>query len=78
MCEMQLADCDLLAPDCAPEAAWRRPVIRCCSPFPVPIHLDSPAGVAVPAEHGGLGLGYLQHCIAMEELSRASGSGVLA
>jgi alkylation response protein AidB-like acyl-CoA dehydrogenase len=33
------------------------------------------AGVTVPVEHGGLGLGYLQHCIAMEELSRASGSG---
>lgn len=25
-------------------------------------------------EHGGLGLGYLYHCIAMEEISRASGS----
>jgi len=33
------------------------------------------AGITVPTEHGGLGLGYLQHCIAMEELSRASGSG---
>lgn len=29
----------------------------------------------MPTEHGGLGLGYLHHCIAMEELSRASGSG---
>ena len=29
----------------------------------------------MPAEQGGLGLGYLHHCIAMEELSRASGSG---
>ena len=25
-------------------------------------------------EYGGLGLGYLEHCIAMEEISRASGS----
>lgn len=25
-------------------------------------------------EYGGLGLGYLYHCIAMEEISRASGS----
>lgn len=29
----------------------------------------------MPVEQGGLGLGYLHHCIAMEELSRASGSG---
>ncbi len=36
------------------------------------------AGITVPAELGGLGLGYLQHCIAMEELSRASGSGEAA
>lgn len=27
----------------------------------------------MPVEDGGLGLGYLYHCIAMEELSRASG-----
>jgi len=25
-------------------------------------------------QYGGLGLGYLYHCIAMEEISRASGS----
>ncbi|KAI7841634.1 hypothetical protein COHA_004654 [Chlorella ohadii] len=35
-------------------------------------------GVTVPTEHGGLGLGYLHHCIAMEELSRASGSVALS
>ncbi|PSC68944.1 Isovaleryl-dehydrogenase [Micractinium conductrix] len=35
-------------------------------------------GVTVPAERGGLGLGYLHHCIAMEELSRASGSVALS
>ncbi|XP_057483598.1 isovaleryl-CoA dehydrogenase, mitochondrial isoform X3 [Actinidia eriantha] len=29
-------------------------------------------------EYGGLGLGYLYHCIAMEELSRASGSVALS
>ncbi|RWR95575.1 isovaleryl-CoA dehydrogenase, mitochondrial [Cinnamomum micranthum f. kanehirae] len=28
----------------------------------------------LPKEYGGLGLGYLYHCIAMEEISRASGS----
>jgi hypothetical protein len=31
-------------------------------------------GVTAPQEHGGLGLGYAEHCVAMEELSRASGS----
>ncbi|KAG1665660.1 hypothetical protein FOA52_005450 [Chlamydomonas sp. UWO 241] len=31
-------------------------------------------GVTAPAEYGGLGLGYSEHCIAMEEISRASGS----
>src|SRR6476659_10556119 len=28
-------------------------------------------GITVPVEQGGLGLGYLHHCIAMEEISRA-------
>src|SRR6202040_3085095 len=31
-------------------------------------------GVTAPEEYGGLGLGYLAHCVAMEEVSRASGS----
>ncbi|KAL6003361.1 hypothetical protein ACLOJK_023584, partial [Asimina triloba] len=31
-------------------------------------------GVTAPEEYGGMGLGYLYHCIAMEEISRASGS----
>jgi len=31
-------------------------------------------GVTVPTEYGGAGLGYLAHLIAMEEISRASGS----
>lgn len=35
-------------------------------------------GITVPVEHGGLGLGYLHHCVAMEELSRASGSVALS
>lgn len=35
-------------------------------------------GITVPAEYGGLGLGYLDHTIAMEELSRASGSVALS
>lgn len=29
-------------------------------------------------EFGGLGLGYLYHCIAMEEISRASGAVALS
>ncbi len=31
-------------------------------------------GITAPEEYGGLGLGYLQDCVAMEEVSRASGS----
>ncbi len=31
-------------------------------------------GITVSEEEGGSGLGYLEHCIAMEEVSRASGS----
>lgn len=35
-------------------------------------------GITVPEKYGGLGLGYLDHCIAMEEISRASGSVALS
>ncbi|KAL3103310.1 hypothetical protein niasHS_002496 [Heterodera schachtii] len=35
-------------------------------------------GVTVPAEYGGSGRTYLDHCIVMEELSRASGSIALS
>ena len=31
-------------------------------------------GITVPEEHGGAGMGYLAHCVAMEEISRASGA----
>jgi len=31
-------------------------------------------GITVPEEDGGLGMGYLAHCVAMEEISRASAS----
>ncbi|MGO4872261.1 MAG: isovaleryl-CoA dehydrogenase [Roseiarcus sp.] len=31
-------------------------------------------GITAPEEYGGLGLGYLEHCIAVEEVSRASAS----
>jgi isovaleryl-CoA dehydrogenase len=31
-------------------------------------------GITIPAEHGGSGMGYLAHLLAMEEISRASGS----
>ncbi|KAK4527218.1 hypothetical protein GAYE_SCF37G5140 [Galdieria yellowstonensis] len=31
-------------------------------------------GITAPQQYGGLGLGYTEHCIAMEEISRASGS----
>ena len=35
-------------------------------------------GITVEEEWGGSGLGYLEHCIAMEEISRASGSIALS
>eukprot|EP00892_Ulva_mutabilis_P007427 jgi/Ulvmu1/5056/UM021_0073.1 len=35
-------------------------------------------GVTVPERYGGLGLGYLHHVIAMEEISRCSGSVALS
>src|SRR5437879_4375814 len=35
-------------------------------------------GLSVPEEYGGTGLGYLAHTVAMEEISRASGSVGLA
>ena len=35
-------------------------------------------GITAPPEHGGLGLGYSEHAIAMEEISRASGSVALS
>ncbi|KAJ2514930.1 hypothetical protein H4217_005482 [Coemansia sp. RSA 1939] len=35
-------------------------------------------GVTVPEAHGGTGLGYLMHTVAMEELSRASGAVALS
>jgi isovaleryl-CoA dehydrogenase len=31
-------------------------------------------GITVEEEYGGSGLGYLEHCLAMEEISRASAS----
>src|SRR5207342_1016345 len=31
-------------------------------------------GMTVPTEYGGSGMGYLAHVVAMEEISRASGS----
>jgi isovaleryl-CoA dehydrogenase len=35
-------------------------------------------GITVPSKYGGLDLGYLRHTLAMEELSRASGSVALS
>src|SRR3546814_3722953 len=31
-------------------------------------------GITVEEEYGGAGMGYLEHCVAMEEVSRASAS----
>jgi isovaleryl-CoA dehydrogenase len=35
-------------------------------------------GITVPTEYGGSGLGYFEHCIVMEEMSRASGAVALS
>src|SRR6202048_1600106 len=35
-------------------------------------------GITVEEEYGGAGMGYLAHCVAMEEVSRASASGWLS
>src|SRR4030088_3262889 len=35
-------------------------------------------GITVEEEYGGSGLGYLEHCIALEGISRASASGGLS
>lgn len=35
-------------------------------------------GITVPEEHGGVEMGYLAHCVAIEELSRASASVALS
>lgn len=35
-------------------------------------------GITAPAKYGGADLGYLEHCLVMEELSRASGSIALS
>jgi isovaleryl-CoA dehydrogenase len=35
-------------------------------------------GITVPEEDGGAGMGYLAHCVAMEEISRASASVALS
>jgi isovaleryl-CoA dehydrogenase len=31
-------------------------------------------GITAPEEYGGSALGYFEHCLAMEEISRASGA----
>jgi len=35
-------------------------------------------GITADEQYGGLGLGYYEHCIVMEEISRASGSIALS
>lgn len=35
-------------------------------------------GVTVPSKYGGSDLGYFEHCLIMEEISRASGSIALS
>lgn len=35
-------------------------------------------GITIPTEYGGTGLGYFEHCLVMEEVSRAAGGTALS
>ncbi len=70
--------CDSIAAFAAAEIAPRAAEIDRVNQFPMDLWKKMGdlgiLGITVPEEYGGAGMGYLAHCVAMEEISRASGA----